>query len=137
MAPPRMLRDKHVKLKVAGALESDGESELRPEVLLATPRCHPDANQFRRRETREVGQRTDKPNWRRNVTFEALGWHMADRLQQEKILAGDTLDIAFSVGHNDHPQYGGLELTLCDFRVKSQAQEETSRNEKADSAPAV
>jgi hypothetical protein len=33
------------------------------------------------------------------------------------LLAGDAIDIAFTIGHNDHPEYGGLELTLCDFRV--------------------
>ena len=31
-------------------------------------------------------------------------------------LAGDTLDIAFTIGHNDHPEYGGLELSLRDFQ---------------------
>ena len=42
---------------------------------------------------------------------------MAERLQAAKLLAGDTLDIAFTIGHNDHPEYGGLELSLRDFRV--------------------
>jgi hypothetical protein len=44
---------------------------------------------------------------------------MAERLEQEKLLAGDTLDIAFTVGHNDHPEFGGLELTICDFKTKT------------------
>jgi hypothetical protein len=39
-------------------------------------------------------------------------------LQTAKLLAGDTLDIAFSIGHNDHPEYGGLELSLRDFRTR-------------------
>jgi hypothetical protein len=41
---------------------------------------------------------------------------MAERLQQSPLLAGDAIDIAFTIGHNDHPDFGGLELTLCDFR---------------------
>jgi len=35
--------------------------------------------------------------------------------RQSPLLAGDAIDIAFTVGHNDHPEYGGLELTLLDF----------------------
>ena len=44
---------------------------------------------------------------------------MAERMQQEKLIAGDTLDIAFTIGHNDHPEFGGLELTLCDFKTET------------------
>ena len=31
-----------------------------------------------------------------------------------QLLAGDRLDIAYSLGMNDHPEFGGLELTLRD-----------------------
>jgi hypothetical protein len=44
---------------------------------------------------------------------------MAERLETAKLLAGDTLDIAFTVGHNDHPEYGGLELSLRDFQTRA------------------
>jgi len=57
------------------------------------------------------------PSWRKAVTFDALAWRMAEKVEEEKLLAGDRLDIAFTVGHNDHPEFGGLELTLCDFHV--------------------
>jgi hypothetical protein len=40
---------------------------------------------------------------------------MAERLQQSPLLAGDAIDMAFTIGHNDHPDFGGLELTLRDF----------------------
>jgi hypothetical protein len=53
------------------------------------------------------------------ITFDALGWHMAERLEKSPLLAGDSLDIAFTIGHNDHLDYGGLELTLRDFRPRS------------------
>ncbi len=46
----------------------------------------------------------------------AVGWRMADTFQQQQCLAGDLLDIAFTLDHNDHPDFGGLELTLKDFR---------------------
>jgi single-stranded-DNA-specific exonuclease len=50
--------------------------------------------------------------------LEAVGWRMGERLQQEQLLAGDVLDVAFTLDHNDHPEFGGLQLCLCDF-VKS------------------
>ena len=40
---------------------------------------------------------------------------MAERCQQAGLLPGDTLDIAFTIDNNDHPEYGGLELSLRDF----------------------
>jgi hypothetical protein len=36
-------------------------------------------------------------------------------VQQAGILAGDKLDVAFTIEHNDHPEYGGLELRLEDI----------------------
>jgi single-stranded-DNA-specific exonuclease len=132
MAPPKILKDKHVKLRLAAAIEQVQErnsEELSVVGVLATPRCHPDGSEITseaksataaqdlRTENRE--QRTASPAWRRNISFDALGWHMAERLQAAKLLAGDSLDIAFCVGHNDHPEYGGLELALRDFRTRT------------------
>jgi hypothetical protein len=31
------------------------------------------------------------------------------------LLVGDRLDIAYTLGMNDHPEFGGLELTLRDL----------------------
>jgi len=84
-APPRVLKEKHVKLKL-------------------TPT-----------ENRE--QRTE--NWKRSLAFNAMGWRMAERVNQEQILQGDELDIAFTITHNDHPDFGGLELSLRDFRRRA------------------
>jgi single-stranded-DNA-specific exonuclease len=118
MAPPKILKDKHVKLRLAAALVREKETEaLSAAAVGATPRCDPDGAEIR--QTAPGRSKTGNSNWRRNIAFDALGWHMAERLQAAKLLAGDTLDIAFCVGHNDHPEYGGLELALRDFRVGS------------------
>ena len=132
VAPPKILKDKHVKLKLrAGqsAPAASGESsELSAAAILATPRCHPDGAAIRRSEREAAiaeNQRTSlrtesrelRADFRSKITFEALGWHMAERLQQTPLLAGDSIDIAFSIGQNDHPEYGGLELSLRDFKV--------------------
>jgi len=140
MAPPKILKDKHVKLKLAAAiphasLGSESAEELREAAILATPRCHPDGAEIPRRELRAASDnrelRTEKSNWRHNITFDALGWHMAERLQAAKLLAGDTLDVAFTIGHNDHPEYGGLELSFRDFRVPERNSNPTDPPAKA------
>jgi single-stranded-DNA-specific exonuclease len=86
IASPKILKDKHIKLKLKANGNAGGE-ELRTE----------------KRELRTV--------------FDALGWNMAERLQQSPLLAGDAIDIAFTIGHNHHPDFGGLELSLRDFKI--------------------
>jgi single-stranded-DNA-specific exonuclease len=121
-APPRIMKDKHVKLKVRAADES---RELSAAAILATPRCHPDGAALRREEKVAAvaeGYVTGNPlrtGLRSKITFDALGWHMAERLQQTQLLVNDSLDIAFTIGNNDHPEYGGLELSLRDIRVST------------------
>jgi len=46
-----------------------------------------------------------------------MGWRLAERVEQEKLLAGDTLEVAFTLDHNDHPEFGGIELSLRDFQI--------------------
>ena len=87
-APPRLIKDKHVKLKLAPSLDKQ-----------------------------EAG--SSEPNWRRSLQFDALGWHMAAAVQKAQLLPGDTLDIAFSIDQNDHPEFGGLELSLRDIKAKT------------------
>jgi single-stranded-DNA-specific exonuclease len=121
VAPPKILKEKHVKLKLrAGhaprAEESQGMSRA---AIVATPRCHPDGAAIRRNEraaaVAEAQGLPAKNDFRSRITFDALGWHMAERLQNAPLLAGDSVDIAFSIGQNDHPEYGGLELSLRDL----------------------
>ena len=123
VAPPKILKEKHVKLKLrAGQLPKSEESqELSAAAILATPRCHPDGAAIRRSEraaaVAEAQANSSRTDFRSKVTFEALGWHMAERLQKTPLLAGDSVDIAFCIGQNDHPEYGGLELSLRDLRA--------------------
>ena len=37
-------------------------------------------------------------------------------MQEAKLLPGDTIQVAFTLDHNDHPEFGGIELNLRDFR---------------------
>jgi single-stranded-DNA-specific exonuclease len=81
LMPPRIIKDKHIKLRV---------------------------NQ----------RRSDAKT---SYSYEAVGWRMAERLQTEALQPGDNLDVAFTVGLNFHPDFGGLELTLEDFRKSAPA----------------
>ncbi|HZZ15033.1 MAG TPA: DHHA1 domain-containing protein, partial [Candidatus Sulfotelmatobacter sp.] len=123
-APPKILKDKHIKLKLkAGeyidghqfSVQERGKEELSAVAILATPSCHPDSAAIRRSDKAEALQRSAS----RSITFDALGWHMAERMQQTPLLAGDAVDIAFTIGHNDHPEFGGLELSLRDFKAET------------------
>jgi len=78
-APPKILKEKHLKLRLS----------------------------------RENG------GFARSV--EAVAWRMAERLQNEAILLGDTIDVAFTIEQNTHPEFGGLQLSLCDFRTQSKS----------------
>jgi single-stranded-DNA-specific exonuclease len=76
LLPPKILKDKHIKLRVNQRLADSKAS----------------------------------------FNYEAVGWRMAERLQAEALQPGDNLDVAFTVGINSHPDFGGLELTLEDYR---------------------
>jgi len=122
IAPPKILKDKHIKLKLKAGHsvnEAAGKEELSAVAILATPSCHPDGAAISREEKAEAkGFQLRTENRELRTCFDALGWHMAERLQQSPLLAGDAIDIAFTIGHNDHPDFGGLELTLRDFRTR-------------------
>ena len=99
MAPPRLIKDKHVKLKLAASV--DGQEAA-----------------------------SSKSNWKRSLQFDALGWHMAESVQKAQLLPGDTLDIAFSIDQNEHPEFGGLELSLRGIKTKT-AEEAERRSTRA------
>jgi single-stranded-DNA-specific exonuclease len=122
VASPKILKEKHVKLKLrAGQHPRSEESpELSAAAILATPRCHPDGAAIRRTDlaaaVAEAQGNSLRSDFRSKIAFDALGWHMAERLQQSPLLAGDSVDIAFTIGQNDHPEYGGIELSLRDLK---------------------
>ena len=52
----------------------------------------------------------------RGKSWQAMAWRMAERVSADPLAVGDSIDVAFTLEHNDHPDFGGLELRLCDFR---------------------
>ena len=124
-APPRIMKEKHIKLKLRqnhvvtaapgcqaeqSSAGADGRDSKSPLLANTARNGAPAENHSTRSES--------STDLRSKVTFDALGWHMAERLRQKPLLAGDSVDIAFTVGNNDHPEYGGLELSLRDLGVR-------------------
>ena len=85
VASPKILKEKHVRLKLAPGQQSSPET-----------------------------------GWRRSITHNAVGWRLAERVQQEKILPGDLLDLAFTLDENEHPEFGGIELSIRDFKASGE-----------------
>jgi single-stranded-DNA-specific exonuclease len=81
VAAPRILKEKHVRMKFSPGQNGSAAS-----------------------------------GWRRAVTHNAVGWRMAERMEQARLLPGDLLDIAFALEENEHPEFGGIELSLRDFQ---------------------
>ena len=54
-------------------------------------------------------------NGRFQRAHEVVGWRMAERVAESPLLAGDLLDLAFTVDYNEHPDFGGVQLSLQDF----------------------
>ena len=46
---------------------------------------------------------------------EVLGWRMMERIAQDPLMAGDRLDLAFTLDYNSHPDFGGVQLNLVDY----------------------
>ena len=131
MTPPQAVKDKHVRLRVApAALEApaSGRQGAGGSPAQLTPRCHPDSAALPKRRTEEgiLIETTEelspaaKSSWRSNITFKAMGWGLKESCDQLQLLAGDRLDIAYTLGMNDHPEFGGLELTLRDVARRLQ-----------------
>jgi single-stranded-DNA-specific exonuclease len=89
MAPPQAVKEKHVRLRVG--------TGLRPVLAGQSPAATQPSS-----------------SWRDNIGFKAMGWGLKESCDRLQLLAGDRLDIAYSLGMNDHPEFGGLELTLRD-----------------------
>ena len=80
LTEPRILKEKHLKLKVARGNGSQSSSMSR--------------------------------------AIDVMGWRMAERLHAQPLAFGDSLDLAYRIERNTHPDFGGsLQLVLCDFEL--------------------
>jgi single-stranded-DNA-specific exonuclease len=96
--PPRVLKEKHLKMRVMQNAGFEIAAAATDTAEAAVP------------------HRTAASSRPRTVAMDALAWRMASRLQQEPLTPGDTLDLAFRLDRNEHPDFGGLQLVLADWR---------------------
>ena len=86
--PPRVMKEKHVKLRV---MQNGSGAPPKPGLGLG------------------------------GKAIDALGWRMAERVAADPLLVGDSVDLAFTVDMNDHPDFGGLQLVIEDVKRASVA----------------
>lgn len=108
LAPPKIMKEKHVHLRLASGRDSHTSVSASAGVPSGA--------------SNSKNEISDGDGWRRSVSYPALGWRMAERVQQEQLLPGDILEVAFTLDYNEHPDFGGLELSLRDFKSKANAQ---------------
>ena len=113
MAPPQTVKDKHVRLRVAGAVRKRESTVMELHPVLTGP--SPATTQPSSSASFLAVDSESPASWRDNISFKAMGWGMKECCDRLQLLAGDRLDIAYSLGMNDHPEFGGLELTLKDI----------------------
>jgi single-stranded-DNA-specific exonuclease len=60
--------------------------------------------------------------WRRTLSHKTVGWRMAERVAKENLLPRDQIEIAFTLDRNEHPDFGGIELSLKDFKATARVE---------------
>jgi single-stranded-DNA-specific exonuclease len=108
LTPAQVVKGKHVRLRVAPAANGAALSAVEgraphPSSGGATVSGGPEA------------MPAAASSWRSNIAFKAMGWGLREPCERLQLLAGDRLDIAYTLGMNEHPEFGGLELTLRDI----------------------
>jgi len=53
---------------------------------------------------------------KQDMAISALAWRWADRIAALGLIEGSRVDIAYRLRHNEHPEYGGVELEIEDLR---------------------
>ena len=53
----------------------------------------------------------------RAITFPAIGWHWAERAHAMNLQQDSVIHLAYKLRENEHPEFGGLELEICDIEI--------------------
>jgi single-stranded-DNA-specific exonuclease len=139
MTPPQAVKEKHARLRIAPAQAAiPSQNEIATQTVITTQnggmgappvgaRTNTSAKNVGIIDSESFGHAvqvaedpssvvsTSAPTWRSNITFKAMAWGLRESCERLQLLAGDRLDIAYTLGLNDHPEFGGLELNLRDI----------------------
>jgi single-stranded-DNA-specific exonuclease len=81
---PRIMKAQHLCLELAqDAAASEGASDTHPHVATAP-----------------------------SGSIRAVGWNLAERAMELRLVQGDAIDLAYRIHENDHPDFGGLEVEI-------------------------
>jgi single-stranded-DNA-specific exonuclease len=61
----------------------------------------------------QVGSPASSLAGAKGTTFSAVGWNLADRIRSLQLAPNSTVDLAWRLRDNDHPEFGGLELEIA------------------------
>ncbi len=50
-------------------------------------------------------------------SMRAVGWDLAARAAELKLISGSLIDVAYRIRENDHPEFGGLEVEICGMEL--------------------
>jgi single-stranded-DNA-specific exonuclease len=139
MTPPQAVKEKHARLRIAPAQAAiPSQNEIATQTVITTQnggmgappvgaRTNTSAKNVGIIDSESFGHAvqvaedpssvvsTSAPTWRSNITFKAMAWGLRESCERLQLLVGDRLDIAYTLGLNDHPEFGGLELNLRDI----------------------
>jgi single-stranded-DNA-specific exonuclease len=87
--PPKIIKDKHLKLRVSQSSNGGRKPAL---------------------------SGAEGPSTGNSKSWQAMAWRMAERVAADPLVVGDALDVAFTLELNEHPDFGGLELRIADYR---------------------
>ncbi len=107
LLPPRVLKEKHLKLRVGQMVSGVAPAASAGVAPAASAGVAPAAS---------AGEPTTEDRRPKTRSFDALGWRMAAFLAEHPLAPGDSLDLAFRLDRNHHPDFGGLQLVLSDLR---------------------
>jgi single-stranded-DNA-specific exonuclease len=115
LAPPRIMKARHLRLEltqvavaqVAATQNATPSSEPSIASPLAAPPT-PSPNSF---PTRLPASATPI------ASIRAVGWNLAERAAQLRLVEGSLIDVAYRIRENDHPDFGGLEIEIMGMEL--------------------
>jgi len=96
LAAPRIMKAQHLRLELAQVVTATGLSQT------ASPKTS---------STRLAASATPVSSIR------AVGWNLAERAMQLRLVEGSLIDLAYRIRENDHPDFGGLEIEIMGMEL--------------------
>ena len=93
LAPPRIMKAQHLRLELAQDSGPSTTASLNASSAQLPVSAAPIA------------------------AIRAVGWNLAERAMQLRLVQGSLIDLAYRIRENDHPDFGGLEVEIVGLRA--------------------